>query len=254
MLKDLYIFSPFTRAGMWASGQENQRGDMLDADKKSTAEIPSAPAPRETLPDHVYRQLKELILSGDIEPGQSITIQSLATAFEVSHMPVREALKRLTAERALTVVSGRSVGIPPLSRDRLEDLRRVRDEVESIAVQWAAERIEEPALARLDALNDKLDSAVTTGDTKSYLHANREFHFTIYDAAGSPILMSIIEGLWLQISPYFNLLQKSGNYVESNQHHRALADALRKGDPVAARQALQADIATAANSLQQLLG
>ena len=74
--------------------------------------------------------MKELILNGGIEPGRTVTIQSLADAFGVSAMPVREALHRLVAEKALTVVAGRSVGIPPLNIDRLEDLTRARIEIE----------------------------------------------------------------------------------------------------------------------------
>ena len=93
---------------------------------------------RGTMQDDVYRQAKELILNGELAPGQSITVQWLADAFGVSAMPVREAILRLTAEKALTVVAGRSLGIPHLSRERLSDLRRARMEIESLAVSWAA--------------------------------------------------------------------------------------------------------------------
>ncbi len=217
------------------------------------AAIPLDPAPRETMQEHVYRRIRDLILNGEIPPGRSITIKSLATAFAVSHMPVREALHRLTAERALTVVSGRSMGIPPLSVARLADLRQVRNEVEGMAAAWAADRIDQEGLARLSALNKTLDRAVAENDVKSYLRANREFHFTVYAAAGSPTLLFMIESLWLQISPYFNLLHASGNYVESNEHHRALTEALHRRDAEAARQALQGDIGAAASVLDQLL-
>lgn len=223
------------------------------SDKLGGAIIPLDPAPRETMQDHVYRKVRDLILSGEIAPGRSITIKSLAEAFAVSHMPVREALHRLTAERALTVVSGRSMGIPPLSVARLADLRRVRGEIEGMAAAWAAERIDEEGLATLSALNAKLDQAVADNDVKGYLHANRDFHFAVYTAAGSATLLSMIESLWLQISPYFNLLHASGNYVESNAHHRALTEALHRRDPEAARKALQGDIGAAASVLDGLL-
>ena len=81
---------------------------------------------RVTLPDEIYRQIKTMILDGGLIPGELVTIQGLATAFGVSAMPVREALQRLTAERALTVISGRSVGIPEVDARRLTDLSRVR--------------------------------------------------------------------------------------------------------------------------------
>ncbi len=222
-------------------------------EKLEGAAIPLDPAPRETLQDHVYRRIRDLILDGEIAPGRSITMKSLATAFAVSHMPVREALHRLTAERALTVVSGRSMGIPPLSASRLADLKRVRSEVEGMAAAWAAERIDRAGLLRLAELNDRLEAAVESNDVKGYLHANRGFHFAVYAAAGSPTLLSMIESLWLQISPYFNLLHASGNYVESNEHHRALTEALLHRDPEAARRALQGDIAAAAKVLDGLV-
>src|ERR1700734_2582639 len=97
---------------------------MTDAHQR--ASLPVVRLPRNTLQDHVYRQLCELILNGEIAPGQLVTIQGLADAFGVSAMPVREALQRLTAARVLTVISGRSIGILPLTGERLFDLRRGR--------------------------------------------------------------------------------------------------------------------------------
>src|SRR5580698_2494155 len=98
---------------------------------------PVARVPKSTLQEHVYRQCCEMILSGEIAPGQLVTIQALSDAFGVSAMPVREALQRLTASRVLTVISSRSIGIPPLTGERLFDLRRVRLELESLAAIWA---------------------------------------------------------------------------------------------------------------------
>ena len=98
-------------------------------------------APRNTLQDQVYRQLRELILNSEIAPGQLTTIQALSDAFGVSAMPVRGTLQRLTAARVLTVISSRSIGIPRLTSERLSVLRRVRLEVESLAAVWAAPNI-----------------------------------------------------------------------------------------------------------------
>jgi DNA-binding GntR family transcriptional regulator len=168
-------------------------------------------------------------------------------------MPVREALHRLTAERALTVVAGRSVGIPALSLERLEDLRRVRLEVEGLAAAWAAEARDVEAGERLHRLHDALDLAVVQEDAIGFLRANRALHFTIYAAAGSPVLLSLIEPLWLQISPYFNLLHASGNYVEANRQHRALILAMDRGDAKEARRAIQRDITASTEALRPML-
>src|SRR5690606_40135240 len=81
---------------------------------------------RKTVQDQVYQSLRRAIMQGDVKPGENLTIPALAQAFGISHMPVRQALNRLAAEQALTILSGRSVGVPPLSRSRLVDLTRDR--------------------------------------------------------------------------------------------------------------------------------
>ena len=209
---------------------------------------------RSSMQEDVYRQAKELILNGELAPGQSITIQWLADAFGVSAMPVREAILRLTAERALTVVTGRSLGIPPLTRDRLADLTRTRLAIEALAVSWAVPHIDAELLARLEALIVEMDNIKPDQQArKVYLRANREFHFTIYKASGSDSMLGIIENLWLQISPYFNLLQERGNFVVSNRHHRSLVAALTARHQADTVSAIQADIADAASALEQML-
>jgi DNA-binding GntR family transcriptional regulator len=225
----------------------------LERNKRASAALPFAPAPRETLQDYVYQRVKELILAGDIAPGQSITINSLSAAFAVSHMPVREALRRLIAERALVVVSGRSVGLPALSTEGLEDLRRVRIEIEGLATEWATNRLADADHDRFDELVATMTRADAENDVTAYLHANRDFHFAIYRAAGSETLLSMIESLWLQISPYFNLLHASGDYERANREHGTIAAALRRGDAKGARKAVRADIDGAAATLRQIL-
>lgn len=221
--------------------------------RRKIARIPHRPVVRETLPGEIYRGIKELILDGGIAPGELVRIQGLADAFGVSAMPVREALQRLTAEKALTVVSGRSVGIPELEASRLRDLCRVRLEIETLATTWAAGNLRANDIRRLEGLVTVMEVAVSEGDARRYVRANHEFHFGIYRAAGSETLVSIIEALWLQVSPYFHLLHGSGNYASANhQHHRLLA-ALKNNDPFAASQSIHADIEDAAKVLLGLL-
>ncbi|MER8386523.1 GntR family transcriptional regulator [Mesorhizobium sp. M0751] len=219
--------------------------------RKAGVEI--TPLSRETLQDRVYRHVTELILDGSIVPGEMVTVQSLADAFGVSPMPVREALRRLSAANALMVVSGRSIGIPALSRARLIDLRNVRFEIEAIAAAWAAERIDDRGVMLLGQHLEALEQANAAGDVKSYLRANYAFHFSIYRVAGSENMLSIIENLWLQISPYFNMLHDSGNYSTANQHHQQMFAALRDRNAEAVRAAVRADIDAAFTVLIKLL-
>ena len=107
----------------------------LDSDMPDYTSI--VPVRRENLQAPVYRQICKLILQGDVQPGQSLTVATLAKALDVSPMPVRDALSRLTHAGVLTTVSGRTLGVPRLSMEELEELYQVRLEIESIALEWA---------------------------------------------------------------------------------------------------------------------
>jgi DNA-binding GntR family transcriptional regulator len=226
--------------------------DGADADlRKPGWDI--VPLSRDTLQDRVFENITELILDGSLVPGEMVTVQSLASAFGVSPMPVREALRRLTAAHALTVVSGRSIGIPKLSRAGLTDLRNVRYEVEAIAAGWAASRRTDADVGICREQLQRLEAANAQGDVKAYLRANYAFHFAVYRAAGSANLLKIIENLWLQISPYFNMLHGSGNYTTANAHHKEMLDALERQDEPAISRAVRADIDAAYHVLDGLL-
>jgi len=228
------------------------RQKMAEAAELKTS-LKVVPLNRETLQDRVYRRICDMILDGEIAPGRLVTIQSISEACGVSHMPVREALKRLTAANALTVVSGRSIGIPRLSRATLDDLRNVRLEIESLAAKWAVRHITDAELTRLEEECGRLEAsnADGDGDVKSYLRANHAFHFSIYRASRSPRLVAVIENLWLQISPYFNLLR--GTYGKANTYHQVMVDALRLRDEAKMEAALRADIEAAYRVLVNLV-
>ncbi len=127
-----------------------------------------AAAPRDPAGRRVPPPVRADPRSG-IAPGQSITVASLAEAFDVSPMPVREALVRLQAIGALTVVSGRTIGIPKLARARLDDLTRVRLETEATAIRWASARADATFLADLVPILDRLREAERTADAKLYV-------------------------------------------------------------------------------------
>lgn len=108
-------------------------------------------------------------------------------------------------------------------------------------------------LEYLQRLIEEMEIAGTANDRFRYVPANREFHFRIYRAAESDVLLSIIESLWLQTGPYVNLMTKSNNWVASQREHKAIHAALLRRDSEAAFRALQADIDGAAKVLSQVL-
>jgi DNA-binding GntR family transcriptional regulator len=194
------------------------------------------------LQDDVYEHVRELILNGDIAAGQLITVQALSEAFGVSAMPIREALQRLVAAQALTTISGRSIGIPPLTRERLLDLTRVRLVVEGAAAEWAVDHVTPDVIERLDQLAREMVAAVKDRDVKRFLRGNREFHFTIYKLASSESAYSVIEGLWLQVAPYFHRLYPLGWYEKASDDHQLVVQALKAGNRRGVGDGIRADI------------
>lgn len=211
------------------------------------------PLRRETLQSGVYDQLCTLILQGGLAPGQSITVASIAKAFDVSPMPVREAISRLMAAGALTVVSGRSIGVPKFDPDTFADLRRVRVRIEKIAVEWAARNATPEFDRDLEAKLSLMLEAERAGETKGFIQANYEFHFAIYRQAQSPVLLDVISNMWLRINPYFHVLHKYGHYRISNEQHQDMAEALKSRDGVRAGEALERDIDGAYRTISEAM-
>jgi len=212
------------------------------------------PVRRETLQSAVYEQLCELILEGNLAPGESITVASIAKAFDVSPMPVREAISRLMAAGALTVVSGRSIGVPQLDQSVFTDLRNVRLEIEATALRWAISNATEAFHKDLTTKLNIMIKAEQKGEVKGFIRANYEFHFAIYNQANSPILLETISNFWLRINPYFHLLQQFGHYKISNDQHRELVDGMIQKDETKAVKALRDDINSAYATMAAQLG
>ncbi len=208
---------------------------------------------RVTLGERVHTELRELLMSGELAPGQKMSLRSVAETLGVSMMPVREAVARLVSDGSLEVLPNRAVRVPLMTLSRFRELTAVRLAVEGFAADEAArrrtnrdladiKRLEGAFLAEARSPNPQADQAV---------RANKELHFAIYQASGLPTLVGIIEGLWLKIGPVLNFDLKisperlrTGGAVE---HHRNLVAAVEAGDEVAARRALVRDIEGAAS-------
>lgn len=200
------------------------------------------PIQKDKLHDQVYDRLCTLLREGEFTPGEPVPVARVAKAFGVSAMPIREALTRLLAIGVLANVSGRSVGVPALGHEELTDLRDVRLEVETLAVKWAVKNRDDTFLADLDALLERLEETERSGDVRSYIKTNYEFHARLYRQSKSAVLTEIINRLWLRVSPHLYQLEREDQYKVSNSHHRKIVESIREGDEKGASEALAADL------------
>jgi DNA-binding GntR family transcriptional regulator len=202
---------------------------------------------RDTVQDRVYVALRDQLMRGGFEPGQKLKIADLAAAFGTSAMPVRDALNRLTVERALETLPSRTVRVPALSRDALQDLRETRFAIEGLAISRAAANVTPESLDLLRSLIAAQTATDSEHISEESAEQNRAFHFAIYRQSGSAVLMPIIESLWLQFGPYLREASErfDGGEGRGTNFHLEILDALSRRDPVAARTALEADIGRA---------
>jgi DNA-binding GntR family transcriptional regulator len=212
--------------------------------RKALAELDLQPPERVTLNDQVYLDLRRLIMSGRLRPGQPISIRAVAGLVNVSPMPVRGALMRLVTESALDMRPNRTFAVPVLDAKDFREIADLRATLEGLATERAVKLLAAKDIAALKSINRKM----FRGDleTEQYLDLNREFHFTIYEAAAMPRLLRIVEGLWLQIGPLLNLLTSEAEMRFGKETHDAIVNAIAAGDAAGARKAIVRDILDAA--------
>jgi DNA-binding GntR family transcriptional regulator len=218
-----------------------------------------SPVPRETLQDRVYAELRRSLIHGVFATGEVLRILDLAEKLNTSTMPVREALRRLVSENALEALPNRSVRVPPMTRERLDDLARARVMIEGQVTLLAMPHLTGTHFARLRFLTGQCEQAFGTSDPgviRTATEMNNAFHFTIYREGGSAVLLPLIESLWLQSGPYLQtatVLHEERSDPAGTHFHWQLIDALERRDATAAVAALTADISRAFNLLSARL-
>ena len=190
----------------------------------------------------VYEQLRSMILFGDLAPGQAVTIQGLTAELAAGMTPVREALRRLIAEGALTHQGNRRVSVPLLTPDCVDELGFMRLTLEPELTRRAARHMTADRLAQLRAIDADLNTAIAGGDVGGYLTHNYRFHTAIYDSAQAAIMAATVDRLWLRFGPSLRVV--CGRFGTSNlpDKHADLLDALAAQDIDAAATAMAEDV------------
>lgn len=206
---------------------------------------PFAAAGTDKVPAHqqVYEKLRQMILFGDLAPGQAVTIQGLTESLEAGMTPVREALRRLISEGALTHQGNRRVSVPVLTPEGVDELAFMRKTLEPELTRRATARLDDGAIAAIRGCDDDLNQAIDVGDVGGYLTHNYRFHAMIYAAADAPIMAATVDRLWLRFGPSLRVV--CGRFGTSNlpDKHVDLLNAIAHRDSAAAAAAMAEDVA-----------
>lgn len=195
--------------------------------------------------DQVYAALRDALITGRIAPGRGVSLRSLAAELGVSPMPVRDAVRRLVAERALAInPANKRLSAPSLTAARLDQLTQARGWIEPELAARAAPLADNALIQALQAIDDDINEALRTGDVDRYMAANHAFHFRLYERSGAEVLLSLAGSLWLQIGPFMRVVfGRIGTLGLTADHHAEALTALRAGDAEGVRRAIAADLA-----------
>ena len=233
--------------------------DAVDRKIVPMAQHELNPVVRETLHDRVYAELRRSLIHGVFLAGEMLRIQDLAERLRTSTMPVREALGRLVSEQALEALPNRSVRVPVITRQRLEDLARARCMIEGQVTALAMKHLGPDDFRKLRELTHECEAAFLGQAESSIRRAtelNYAFHDHIYRAARSAVLIPVIESLWLQSGPYVQaaaFLHDAKRDPAGTHHHWQLIDALERGNTQDAVAALANDITRSFNLIRKRL-
>jgi DNA-binding GntR family transcriptional regulator len=185
--------------------------------------------------ERVYRRMKEMIISGELAPHTRLVELQFAAEFGVSRTPVREALKRLTADKLVNADPVRGLVVHEPEPHEIQEVYLVREVLEGLATRLAAQRITDEEIQRLRAILDSMHEGLQSGRTDMVVNANMAFHDVIYRAAGNATLSRLARDLSDLVRRFSREAFSSGHRVSTVfDEHEAILAALGSHDVEAA--------------------
>jgi DNA-binding GntR family transcriptional regulator len=191
----------------------------------------SGPVVRTSLHDEVAQRLRDMVVEGQLEPGERLNERVLCAQLQVSRTPLREAYRVLAAEGLLQLLPNRGVVVTPLSREELDATIEVLAALEELIGRLVARRIEPATLAAVEARHHEMLAHHLRGDLPAYFKANQDIHLALAAAAGNPVLEREYRLLNARIRRYRYMANLSAErWRESIAEHEAIMAALRARD------------------------
>lgn len=190
--------------------------------------------------NYLYVSLKDDIIEGKLRPGERIVISDVAKRYNVSPMPIREAINRLQQDGFIEVIPHVGARVCAIDLDRHKDLMQIRFELEPLAVRLSTEFIDDERISQLEDIIRQMEESVKNKENKRYGKLNKEFHLLVYGAGPNEILYNLIVSLWLRTEfsrGIFELLPERNE--KSLAEHKAMLEAIKARNGELAAQILR---------------
>lgn len=196
----------------------------------------TTPKPKNlTKQERVYREIRERILSGAYGPGFRVVIDALAEEFEVSALPVREAIRRLEAEGLVIYRPNAGAQVAPAEPGVFDEEMTVLAILEGYATALAAPELSAADLEQLTTYNDHMVQAMQRMDSLTFGRLNQEFHALIHERCPNAALVAMLHDVARRLDAIRRtvFIQIPYRGAESVSEHRELLELLSSGAPAA---------------------
>ena len=182
-----------------------------------------------TVKSLLVEKLRDEILQGELIPGQYLRLEEIANRFEVSTMPVREALSDLEAEGLVTIFPHRGAIVTELSPEDLEDIYDIRAALEALAARLAVPRLTRQILDQLHRYVEQMDTHL--GEMVTLIKLNHDFHITLYHASGRRHLVDLTNMLRYRTRHYLHAyISDLGGMPLAQSEHWEIVEACERSD------------------------
>jgi len=227
----------------------------LSAIVEAAGRSKSTAIPRQSLAAAVVERLREKILSGELQEGEQLRQEAIAAEFEISRIPVREALSHLAGEGLVKIVGNRGAVVAALSPDEIMQLFETRAVLEKYMLQQAIPHITDGDLRKAEEILARYEKSLEhDSEVKSWGRWNWSFHSALYAPANRSVMLSFLKTLNMQCDRYTRLhLIVTRDLHSAGKAHRELLEVCRTRNPEAAAQAVWRHIMDAGEYLKELI-
>jgi DNA-binding GntR family transcriptional regulator len=211
--------------------------------------------PRQSLASAVADKLRAMIIRGDVQEGEQLRQDAIAADFQVSRIPVREALRQLEAEGLIKIVAHRGAVVSALSADDIEELFDIRALLECEVLKLSIPNLTDAEFEKAESILETYEKALwMKEEVGTWGRLNWQFHATLYSRANRPHFMSIIKIINNNGDRYTRLqLYLTQAFERAKQEHRQLLELCRKRDIDAASGLLERHIHNAGRMLKEFV-
>jgi DNA-binding GntR family transcriptional regulator len=179
-----------------------------------------------TIQEIIFDTLKKRIISGGYEPGQRLIANDLAEEFDISRMPVREALTRLASTGLVELIPYKGAIVNELTAEDYVEIFYIRSVLEGLAARLACPNLSDEDLEKMRTANEEIKQMIEKDDVE-FQRVNRLFHSTIWQRTGSERLQALLSNLYSEASQYRHLTMiYPGRMKDVYEEHKRFLDAL----------------------------